>query len=124
MSLYNKDKVKELAEEQLKKDLLSRGDLPNDNPCWTTLTHQEFYKFFTLFQASKYTVSTDIFKEWKFYVSDDILDEIICAEDDLLNAYSEIYDMEEALEDAKERRLIYGFVKLSDELWIINDGGR
>ena len=122
MSIYNQARVKELFEEQLQKDLTEEGRGEPINIEFT-LSKEEFRRLWYVYQISEH--HNDFFKHWKFYLTDDISEEIIFEDDELKQMYCEPYDfdIEECLEEAKERRLIKGFFELSDDLWIINDRG-
>lgn len=121
MTIYNCSRVKELANEQFRKDLMEHGydesyEFINDG-----LTAQEFNNFFILFHAFESDKTDDIFKKWKFYTDDDVYDYIIQGVRELEDMSNYDFDMEELLEEAKSMQEIYGFMSLGDELWIIRE---
>ena len=122
MSIYSYERVKELSEEQLYKDL-TQSDRIEPIDADLTLTNGEFQRLWYVYQISEH--HNDFFKHWQFYLSDDVSEKVIFEDDELKQMYCEPYDfdIEECLEEAKERRLIKGFFELSDDLWIINDRG-
>ena len=124
MSVYNKERIKELFEEQLKKDLTEEGRGEPINVSFT-LSKDEFIRLWYVFQISEYPNTSDFFNHWKFYLSDDISEEIILEDNELKQMYSDPYDftIDECLEEAKEIKLIKGFFELGNDLWIINNRG-
>lgn len=120
MSIYFKNGIKENVEKQMEIDLNSNQSPPINIDY--ELTDEEFEKFWIIFQASKYSNTKEFFEHWKFYLSDDIIEEIICDDDYLSEMLNDPYDfdIEECLEEAKERG-IYGFADLGDDLWLINE---
>jgi len=116
------NRVKELCEHQLKKDLTQNEEEPINVDF--TLTNNEFKKLWCVFQASEHYNTSDFFKHWKFYLSDDVVEEIIFEDNELERMYCEPHDftIEECLEKAKQKKIIKGFLEINEDLWIINDG--
>ena len=121
MSIYNMNRIKELCEQQLEKDLTQNEEEPVNAEF--TLTDNEFKKLWCIFQASEYCSTSDFFKNWKFYLLDDVADKIIFEDNELDHMYGEPYDftIEECLEEAKQIKIIKGFLEISEDLWIINN---
>ena len=114
MSVYNLPRVKELANEQMRKDLIAHKHMKDG------LTKQELNKFFTLFHIVEECISTEIFAYWKFYTHDDIYEYIINNVYELKQMCRD-FDTEEILEEAKSMQEIYGFMQLSDDLYLIKE---
>lgn len=119
MSIYDMNRVKELCEQQLEKDLTQSEEEPINAEF--TLTDNEFKKLWCIFQASEHYNTPNFFTDWKFYLSDDVADKIIFEDSKLEHMYGEPYDftIEECLEEAKREKIIKGFVEISEDLWII-----
>ena len=124
MSIYFKDKIKNNAEKQMEKDLNSFREEPPNMPTGYILSKEEFNLFYTIFQASEYSNTKDFFEHWTFFLTDDVVEEIILEDDELKQMYDEPCDLdvEECLEEAKELHYIYGFCYLGNDLWLINEG--
>lgn len=117
-SIYDKSRVKELAEQKMNADLEQFWGKSDEK-----LTPEEFERYLFLLTI----IPEDDKKNWNFYLSDDVYEQIIengvsNSGPDLIEYYSHPdYDMEMCLEEAKSMNVITGFVKLSDELWVIKD---
>ena len=116
-SIYNKVRVKELAEQKMNADLEKYWGKSDEK-----LSKEEFERYLFLLNI----IPEDDKKNWDFYLSDDVFEEIIkkgvSNDGDLIDYYSNSdYDIEMCLEEAKCMNIITGFVKLSDELWVIKD---
>lgn len=120
MSIYNLSRVKELAIEKMKQDLGEQG-YTRDNKFFKS--DEEYEEFFTIEKEEfklymlLHNIAEDI-KEWTFYTSDTVYDEIIAPNSELKSMY-EYFDTEECLEEAKSERLIKGFLELGNDLWMI-----
>ena len=97
MSIYNKDRVRELANEQLKKDLNFNEE--NHTETEYEMTDEQFQKYWFVYQICKHTYAKGIFKDWKFHFTDDVWDFL---EENGIE-YSDYcdYDIEEYIEEAK-----------------------
>ena len=115
-SIYDKSRLKELAEQKMNDDLGKfRGNEVNEK-----LTLEEFERYLFLLNI----IPEDDKKNWDFYLSDDVFEQIIeqgvSNSGDLIDYYHHPeYDMEMCLEEAKSMNIITGFVKLSNDLWVI-----
>ena len=122
MSIYNFQRVKELAIEKMKKDLGEQGYDREDEYFKTDQEYEEFYTLDNV-EFNNYMTLHHIAKdinEWTFYTSDTVYDNIIVVNRELKDMY-EHFDTEECLEEAKSERIIDGFIELGGDLWMIKD---
>lgn len=125
MTIYDTRRVRELANEQLRKDVL--GYTYQGKPKYEgekeveeyEMTDEQFKRYWCVYQISKHTYAKGIFADWKFYFQDDAWD-LIQELFDRIPEYCD-FDVEEFLEEAKSEKLIDGFFDLGDDLWIINN---
>ena len=117
MGLYNKKRVKELAEEKMRKELSQYyDDLENYN--LTTMSEEEFRKYYLLTQI----LPENILKEkWHFYTTDTIYEEIIERTDIYKEDRDGVYDTEMYLEHLLTENEICGFLELGNDLWILRE---
>ena len=123
MSIYFKDRIKENVEKEMENDLNFDKNRPPIMPNGYILSKKEFNLFWIIFQASEYSNTKDFFEHWTFFLTDDVVEEIILEDDELKQMYDEPCDLdvEECLEEAKELHYIYGFCYLGSDLWIIKE---
>lgn len=120
MSIYFKDRVKELAEKKMREDLNEIGHLENDE----RFKSEEYYKkFFTLSdeEFDKYFLLMHIVKDinkWHFCLTDDLYD-IIDENEELSQAFKYDLSIDECMEMAKDEDMIDGFIELGGDLWMI-----
>lgn len=107
MSTYNYKRVEEIANEKLRKDT----GIDDIEP----LESYEMQLYFILLNAVE-----DI-NQYKFYLHDDVVDEIICQDPDLSQMSNYEFDTDEVLEQAKMEGIIGGFVNLSNDLYLIKE---
>ena len=123
MSIYSTNKVRQLAEEKMKKDLSEKGYDESNTDYFKS--EEQYNSFYTLSDSefSRYFLLTQIVPDmdkWSFYTEDNVYEEIILMDDELKHA-SDYLDTEELLETAKDINLIGGFMDLGGDLWMIND---
>lgn len=123
MSIYFKDKIKEIAERKMKEDLGSKG-YSKDSDYFKS--EEDYNDFFNLYddEFDRYYLLTQIVNDldkWHFYTSDNVYDEIIDEDYELEHMARYDFDIEDCLETAMTKDLVGGFIQLSDDLWMIND---
>lgn len=119
MSIYAKSTLKRIGEEKMNADLEKFWE---EDWGKSSFTSEELERYVLLLGS----VPEEDWANWNFYLSDDVYEEIIEKgvgyDMDLMDYYSHPdYDMEMCLEEAKSMRIIYGFVRLSKDLWVIKD---
>ena len=105
MTTWNLQRVREVANKKLKEDT-KLDDIE--------LSNMEFDLYFMLLNIAK-----DI-NEWKFYLSDDVVDEFI-VDTEYYSAYIMECTIDECLEDMKTVGDIEGFLELGNDLWLIKE---
>lgn len=119
MYIHFAGRTRELANEKLMKNLIDRGvELDENNADSFKMTNEEFNRYFELYSILD---DKDLKENWLFYTSEDAWD--IIEDIPELEGHSH-YDLtlDELLAIAKhDCREIHGFMKLSDDLYIIKE---
>ena len=114
MTIYITNRVKELAEAKMKKELIENGHESCEEYI-DTMSKLEFERYFML----KHILPEKEMDKWRFYTRDDVYDYL-----DTIDEFSREHDLdlEEMLETAKDLGYLQGFIELDTELYMINIG--